>query len=180
MSSEMNSNQEPQTEEKVTKYIIEPNYKKSTYQTEEWRNKMENGKEVIIHVTSFYRWGIFEISLTEEEKNEILKKESIEFDDYDEFEMQEMWDGCDLYIEIQNEEQYTNEEIRKIKCLIYCDQNEGCEYQNKSESESESESECECESNNIYDECVMYDNGWEEYDTSYGFSTGCVLKPYEE
>jgi hypothetical protein len=175
------------TEKKTTKYIIEPNYKKSTYQTEEWVNKLKNGKPVIIHVTSFYRWGTFEISLTEEEKNEILKKESIEFDDYEEFEMHEMWDGCDLYVEIQNEENFTNQEIKEIKCLIYCNQEDKeCKYQNNSESESESksqeesESENECEYNNVYDECVMCDNGWEEWDTSYGFSTGCVLKPYEE
>ena len=162
-------------ETKKTKYIIEPNYKKSTYQTEEWVNKLKNGKQVTIHVTSFYRWGIFEISLTEKEKNEILKKETIEFNDYEEFDMHEMWDGCDLYVEIQNEESYTKEELKEIKCLIYSNQEDKeCESECESEYESECESECE------YDECVMYDNGWEEYGTSYGFSTGCVLKPYED
>lgn len=168
-------------EMKTTKYIIEPNYKKSIYQTEEWVNKLKNGKPVIIHVTSFYRCGTFEICLTEEEKNEILKKETIEFDDYEEFEMHEMWGGCDLYVEIQNEENFTNHEIKEIKCLIYCNQEDKeCDYQNNLESETQGESENECEYNNIYDESVMYDNGWEEYETSYGFSTGCVLKPYED
>jgi len=178
MSVMTKSKQESYTQEVATKYIIEPNYKKSTYQTEEWVNKLKNGKPVIIHVTTFYRWGTFEIVLTEKQKEEILKKESIEFDDYEEFEMHEMWDGCDLYVEIQNEENFTKQEIKEIKCLIYCDKNEECKYQNNSQEESDSE--CECENNNIYDECVMYDNGWEEWNTMYGFSTGCTLKPYEE
>ena len=65
--------------------------------------------------------------------------------------------------------------------MIYCNQQDKeCVYKNNSKSESESESENECEYNNVYDECVMFDNGWEEWDTSYGFSTGCVLKPYEK
>ena len=42
-------------------------------QAEEISKKLKNGKPVIIHVTTFYRWGTFEIVLTEKQKEEIKK-----------------------------------------------------------------------------------------------------------
>ena len=42
-------------------YEISANYKKSTYQTEQWTNTLSNGKHVRFEVTNYFYWGTFEI-----------------------------------------------------------------------------------------------------------------------
>ena len=49
-------------------YKISARYKKSVYQEEQYINKLSNGKKVIFEKTTFFRWGNFEIELTEKEK----------------------------------------------------------------------------------------------------------------
>ena len=39
-------------------------YKKCTYQTEQWSNVLSNGKHVRFEVTNYFYWGTFEIELT--------------------------------------------------------------------------------------------------------------------
>ena len=146
-------------------YIVEPDYKKSVYEKEEWCYKLENGKIVTIFITTFYRWGSFSINLTEDQKFEITSKDEICFDDY-EAEMIEMWDGCDMYVEIDKEHTYTTDEIKHIKCLIYCDQNVDCQYN--------------VDDGNSFDLDILENNGWDIYNTSYGFSCGCILKDIKE
>lgn len=142
-------------------HIIKPVFKKSVYEKEEWHNTLKNGRNVSIIVTSFYRSGSFEITLTEEEKDEIIGKDEICFDNYD-CEMIEIWDGCDLYVDIPKYDTFTDLEIKEIKSLIYCDKNEDYEYDTDEE--------------NSFDIEILENNGWEQYDTSYGFSCGCILE----
>lgn len=143
----------PQTNNKRTSYKIAANYKKATYEEEHWINNI-NGKNVELHVTSYYRWGTFTINLTDSEKEQILKKESIVLNDYD-YEFEEMWDGDSRYVEIQNDESYTHEELKKINKTLYEDEDE------------------------IFDEDFMEGNGWFIDDTRHGFSCGCSLEPIE-
>ena len=144
-------------------YKIMADYKKSTYQEEHWINKLKNGKMVMIHVTTFFRWGTFEINLTDQEKDKILANEHIILNNYD-FSLEEMWDGCSFYVEINNEKSYSLEEIHEIKCLIYCE-----DFVNSTN--------CEYESNNSEDfqEEILESNGWDLEDTIYGISTSCNL-----
>ena len=139
--------------DKRTSYKITANYKKATYEEEHWINNI-NGKKVELHVTSYYRWGTFTINLTDSEKEQILKKERIVLNDYD-CEFEEMWDGDSRYVEIQNDESYTHEELKKINETLYEDEDE------------------------IFDEDFMEANGWFIDDTHYGFSCGCSLEPIE-
>ena len=147
------------------KYIIKPDYKKSVYEKEEWYNTLKNGRNVSIIVTSFYRSGSFEITLTEEEKDKIIGKDEICFDNYD-AEMIEMWDGCDLYVDIEKHDTFSDLEIKEINCLIYCNKDKGCEY--------------ESDEGNVYDIEILENNGWDQYDTTYGFSCGCILEEITE
>jgi hypothetical protein len=80
-----------------------------------------------------------------------LKKKSIVLNDYD-CELQEMWDGDSLYVEIDNKDNYSKDELKDIYKLIY-------------ENEDEN-----------YDEEFLENNGWYLDETIYGFSTGCVLE----
>ena len=56
------------SEEETKTYKIKADYKKSTYQEEHWTNTLKCGKHVTIHVTTFFRWGTFQITLTDKEK----------------------------------------------------------------------------------------------------------------
>ena len=112
----------PDKSEIAKEYQISAKYKKATYEEEHWFNNI-NGKKVELHVTSYYRWGTFTINLTDSQKEQILKKENIVLNDYD-YEFGEMWDGDSRDVEIQNEDQYTEEELKNINDTLYEDEDE--------------------------------------------------------
>ena len=152
-----------ETQSKI--YKISANYKKSTYQEERWVNKLKNDRLVTLCVTTFFRWGTFEISLTEKEKEDILKMENIVLNNY-ECSMEEMWDGCDRYIEIHNETSFSTEEIKEINRLIYCEDLNNSNYEYNSD-------------NDEFQEDILDANGWDLDDTIYGITTGCQLENEE-
>ena len=84
--------------------------KKATYEEEHWFNTI-NGKKIELMVTNYFRWGTFTINLTNSEKEEILKKDEIVLNDYD-FEFEEMQDGDSRYVELQDEDKYSEEELK--------------------------------------------------------------------
>ena len=144
-------------------YNITPNYKKSTYQIEQWNNILQNGQKIRYEVTTYFRWGTFEIELDDDEKNEILKKDTIILNDYS-CSCNELTNGCDRYEEIVNENNYSNEEKKEIQRLLYCNK----------EDEYNSEDEY------CLDEDLLETNGWSMDDTIYGFDTGCELELIDE
>ena len=109
----------------------------------------------------FY-WGTFEIELTDKEKIEILKKESIILKDYS-VSCCQLDSGCDLDYEIKNEDKYTEQEIQELKKLIFWNKNyyddvydENCEYPIETD--------------------ILELNDWDLDDTIYGFDSGCELE----
>ena len=69
------------SEETLT-YKVTPQFKKSTYSIELWDN-MICDKKVILEKTTIWRYGEFNISIYEKEKEELLKKDYIKINDYD-------------------------------------------------------------------------------------------------
>ena len=153
------------SETETKTYKITANYKKSTYQEEHWVNKLKNGRYVTLYVTTFFRWGTFEVSLTDQQKKEILEKEDIILNDYH-CSMEEMWDGCERYIELQEEDSYSPEEIKQIHRLMYCEDLDDSGYEYDSD-------------NDEFQEDILDANGWDLDDTIYGFTTGCELENIE-
>ena len=102
------------------RYIISPGYKKSTYEEQKWSNTLSNGKMVFVNVGNLYRWAKFCIDLDEKEKKELFRENSVVVSDYENFEMLEMTDGgCDFWVDILNEDKYTEEELKEINKLLY-------------------------------------------------------------
>ena len=102
-----------------TKYTIKPTYKKSALEEQYWCNSLQSGKSVSVKVNNVYRWGEFYIELTDKEKQELLKKEMVNLSEYD-HELIEMWDGgCDFWIDIVNDEDFSEEELEEIESLLY-------------------------------------------------------------
>ena len=151
-----------ETEEKTHVYEIMADYKKSTYATEHWTNQLSNGKKVTFLVTNIYRWGTFEIELTDTEKEEILKKETIVLNEYG-VSCQELTDGWLEEEEIQNRDDYTEEELDEIEKLIYWHK----DYYDDEYDDGETYD---------YNEDILELNGWELDDTIYGFDTKCELE----
>jgi len=96
----------------MTKYTLIPHYNKSLMETQTWHRTLENGKQVTLKVSTTYRCFKIEIELTDAEKAEILKMDTIKLDNYS-FIPDEM-EGCDVDWEIVREEDFTEEEREEI------------------------------------------------------------------
>ena len=148
--------------EKTTKmYHLTANYKKSTYQTEQWKNMLSNGKHVMFEITRFFYWGTFELELTDKEKKEILKKDSIILNDYAGVSVENLDSECDYSHEIYNKQGFTPEELKEIHRLVFLDPDDKESY----------DSDCD-----DADENILQKNGWFMDDTIYGMDTGCELE----
>jgi len=151
----------PKEDESKT-YKIMAEYKKATYQCEQWNNTLSNGKDVRYEITTFFRWGTFFVDLNEKEKEELLKKDDIIINDVPGACCDEMWDSCDRYEEIVNKDKYTEEELKEIHKLLFFN-DEDPEYY-------------EPDSDDYADIDLLEANHWSMDDTIYGFTCPCVLE----
>ena len=128
-------------------YIVKPKYKKSSFSNEYWTNIINN-KSVTLKITIQWRWSSFNINLNDEEKKKVEESEDLLLNDYD-YDFIETDDGCERFIEIVNEENYSEGELNLIYKSMYKDIDE--EY---------------------FDETYMEENGWDLSDTTYEISGG--------
>ncbi len=96
----------------MTKYTLIPHYNKSLMETQTWHRTLENGKSVTLKVFTTYRCFKIEIELTDAEKAEILKMDTIPLDNYS-FIPDEM-EGCDVDWEIVDEKKFTEEDREEM------------------------------------------------------------------
>lgn len=82
----------------MTKYLLLPHYNKCLMETQCWHRTLKTGKQATIKVSTTYRCFKIEIDLTDAEKAEILKMDTIPLDKYS-FIPDEM-EGCDVDWEI--------------------------------------------------------------------------------
>ena len=141
-------------------YEMIADYKKSTYQIEQWKNCLKNGKKVRLDVTNYFYSGRFEVELDDKEKEELLKKEIIIINDIPGASCMSLDSGCDYYDEIYKKDQYSEEELKEINKLLYCDEDE--DYNSEEEYSLDTD--------------LLEKNGWSMDDTIYGFDTGCELE----
>ena len=100
-------------------YTLTNKYKKSSFEND-YFTKDIMGKSVTLIITTVFRWGEFEVNLTEEEKTHIMSKDSICLNDYD-YSFVSNIDGCERIEEIEDIDSYTEEEKRAIYNDIYED-----------------------------------------------------------
>ena len=132
-------------------YIVKPKYKKSSLSNEYWTNIINN-KSVTIVISIQWRWSSFNINLNDEEKKTVEESEHLLLSDYD-YDFIETDDGCERFIDIKNEKDYTARELKMIYESMYEDIDE--EY---------------------FDETYMEENGWDLSDTTYEISSGIELE----
>lgn len=137
-------------------YTIEPEHKNCIYEEEHYCKRLSSGKCATIIYTRNWRWGSFEITLTEEEKEEILKSDNILLNSYD-TSCNEMSEGWFESAELKNEKDFNEEEKAEILLSICSDEEEDVCYDN-----------CDID--------FMEENGWCLDDTKYSIVSGCILE----
>ena len=181
-----------------TKYIIQPTYKKSVVEEQYWCNTISNDKEVKVKVNNVYRWGEFYIDLTDEEKEDLMDREMIELCDY-EHELLSCWDGgCDFWIDIVNEEDFTEKELEEVEELLYkwkkeedggeavsdrspLEEEEGLRGFSQEEEEGLGGfSQEEEEGLRGFSQEKMEHNGWYETECEYVITSSCELEKVTE
>ena len=144
-------------------YLIEPKYKKSVFEEQTWTNTLKSGKSVTVKVGNVYRWGEFHITINEKEKAEILTKDTVLLNDYEDCELLSMWDGgCSFWLDIVDEEKYSQKEINEINELLYKSTEDNDEHDDDEQYEE-------------YDEEKMCDNGWNETECEYTLNAPVIL-----
>ena len=131
-------------------YKISPKANKCTFTREEWYIHLFN-KIVRLDVTVMWRWGYFSIYITEKEKKELESSKKVIVSEYD-FELINMFDGCERFVELRNESDYTKDELKEIYKKIYLTDEK------------------------IYDEDILEQNGWFLEDTVTYIVNGVTIE----
>jgi hypothetical protein len=132
-------------------YTVKPKYKKSSLSNEYWINIINDKLVVTLIVSVQWRWSSFTINLNDDEKKKVEESDNLLLSDYD-YEFIETDDGCERFIEIKDENDYSEGDLKLIYESMYEDIEE--EY---------------------FDETYMEENGWDLSDTTYEISGGVEL-----
>lgn len=132
-------------------YTVTNEYKKASYENARY-SKMIMGKRVILIITTIYRWGEFEVNLSEKEKEKMLSEDIVVLNDYDSSFVSNI-DGCEQTHEIENLNNYSDEEKKAIFKNIYED----------------------IEDETLFDVSELEDDGWDLDDTIYEIVGGVEL-----
>jgi hypothetical protein len=145
-------------------YTISPKLSKSFREVGHYIKVLSTGRVAKIIYTTLWRDGSCQVELNNTEKQDVLSSNSVCVNDYS-CEFCESTDGCYTYAKLEDEENYTDIEIKEIL-----------------------ESACETHDNDedglTLDECsqeIMEDEGdWTLDDTYYYIDNGCELVQHEE
>ena len=133
-------------------YTVKPKYKKSSLSNEYWINIINDKLVVTLIVSVQWRWSSFTIYLNDDEKKKVEESDHLLLSDYD-YEFIETDDGCERFIEIKDEDDYSEGDLKLIYESMYEDIEE--EY---------------------FDETYMEENGWDLSGTEYEISGGVDLE----
>ena len=140
-------------------YIISPKLSKSFREVGHYTKVLSTGRVAKIIYTTLWRDGSCQVELNNTEKDEVLSSKSVCVNDYS-CEFCESTDGCYTCAELEDEENYTDIEIKEIL-----------------------ESSCETPDNDedgfTMDECsteiMEEEGGWSLDETYYYIDNGCEL-----
>ncbi len=96
-----------------SEYIISPECKKSFIETAHYTKVISTQKLVTIIYTTVWRNGSATIWLNPVEKSDVLEMEGIYLTEY-QHEFRESTDTCDVYVDLQDEHDYNEDEVNEI------------------------------------------------------------------
>jgi hypothetical protein len=142
-------------DEPITTYSIGPENKNCIYEVGHYSKQLSTERSATILYTTIWRWGSFEVTVTEKEKEEILASNDVSINSYS-GSCDQMEDGWFDSAELKNEMNYTEAETAEILSSI-CDPSDSPDF-------------------NDCDKDTMEENGWELDDTEYSIASGCWLE----
>tara|TARA_B000000477_G_C5961851_1_gene172451 strand:+ start:37 stop:504 length:468 start_codon:yes stop_codon:yes gene_type:complete len=142
-------------------YNIYPNEKDTIYTIEHWSNTLSNGKPVTILHTQYWRDGTFSNEMTDEDKEKLEVQTDVIILNNIGASVEELEDGWYYGTEIKNKDKYNDDELREIRQLMYCRDNND-EYND--------------DDDNVFETDIMEINEWILDDTIYELYDGCELE----
>ena len=144
-------------------YTLTPGDDGCVYQTEQWNTMISTGKRVRYEITLNCNSGIFEVELTDKEREELLNNHGeVNVTNIPGATCEEVTCGWKYEEGIVDKEKYTPEELKEIHLLLYLDPDNRDEYT----------SDCEDD----VDDSILEENEWSLDDTIYTITNGCVLE----
>ena len=161
-----------------SEYIINPECKKSFIETAHYTKVISTQKLVTILYTTVWRNGSATIWLNPVEKSDILETEGICLTEY-QHDFRESTDTCEVYVDLQDEHDYTEDELKEIlesACAeVKTDYNYG---------EDDDDDDADGEADLTIMDCDPYimenEGGWTLDETHYYIEGKCVLTPINE
>ena len=102
-------------------FKIKPTKEKQVICKELWENVLKNKKKVIFSLETVYNTGEFKLHINKLEYEKIKNSNYITINDYT-FQLIHLSINNDMYLDIENKNNYSKEELDKIDNLIYgCD-----------------------------------------------------------
>ena len=142
-------------------YNIYPNENDTIYTIEHWSNTLSNGKHVTILHTQYWRDGIFSNEMTDEDKEKLEVQTDVIILNNIGASVEELESGWYYGTEIKNKDKYNDDELREIRQLMYCRDNND-EYND--------------DDDNVFETDIMEINEWILDDTIYELYDGCELE----
>jgi len=150
--------------EEVEYYCICPESKNSVYTTEHWTNQLSNGKSVTVLYEQQWRDGSFNVELSAKDKEILLTQDSIVLNDHG-ASVEELSGGWFNECKIENKDQYNDEELKEIHRLMFYDNENEDEYDNRDENDF-----------NDFEQDIMEENNWSMDDTIYEIYSGFEIE----
>jgi hypothetical protein len=153
-----------------SEYIISPECKKSFIETAHYTKVISTQKMVTILYTTVWRNGSATIWLNPVEKSDMLETEGICLTEY-QHEFRESTDSCDVYVDLQDEHDYTEDEVNEIL-------ESACEPVDDADVDEDGPAELTIMDCDPY---IMENEGeWILDETHYYIEGKCILTPINE
>jgi hypothetical protein len=158
-----------------SEYIINPECKKSFIETAHYTKVISTQKLVTIIYTTVWRNGSATIWLNPVEKSDILEMEGIYLTEY-QHDFRESTDSCDVYVDLQDEHDYTDDEINEILESACAEVKTDYNYGEDDDEDGQAElTIMDC------DPYIMEnEGGWILDETHYYIEGKCTLTPINE
>ena len=153
-----------------SEYIISPEFKKSFIETTHYTKVISTQKLVTVLYTTVWRNGSATIWLNPVEKNDILETEGINITEY-QHEFRESTDSCDVYVDLQDEHDYTEDEVNEIL-------ESACEPVDDADADEDGPAELTIMNCDPY--IMENEGGWILDETHYYIEGKCLLTPINE
>ncbi len=145
-------------------YMITPIKENKVMNKEIWENNLKNNKKVVFSLETVFKSAEFKVHINKSEYENIKKRNNIIVNDYT-FELSYLSLSNDMFLDIEDKNQFSKEELDEIENLIY-----GCNYSKEELLKKDNIIEEDIEDlldDIIFSEKKIILNNWKLKDTIY-------------